>query len=575
MTPPRRRAKRASSPLTVLLAALILVSSACSGGSDEPRLGPTLMQMARTLGSDVMRAIVRGYVPGRSGDIVLIPEPWNVLGNWEGGRAGVRDPRTTHATPWSYHQRVPITLYGPGFIRSNAVVDRAVSMADLAPTFAELLDFEFRAPGGRVLREALLPEAQRPEPPRAIVTAVFDGGGWNVLQEWPDAWPEQRGLMAAGTTFTNATNGSAPSVTAPIHATLGTGAFPRVHGIAENACRLPDGSIGDISFERADFRLMSAETLADAWDRSTANRAWVGVAGYETWHLAMMGRGASAPGGGDADPAVMWDRDETAFWTNTDAYELPAYLPEGSLFDARLSELDASDGARDDRWGDSPLDPDTYQYSANPAFAWYSGQVVLRMAQEEPIGQDDITDLAFFEFKTGDLAGHFWGMESDKFETVWQEQDRILGELVEILDQRIGEGEYVLAVTADHGQTPIAENYDGLRIDRYELAEDVDDRFGVVEAAQPSDMYVDLEELQEEGLTLEEIARFIGDYRYEEGLPSGFDADELPEDVLNERVFAAALPGPFLESLSHTEIEALGPGDYPEADLTSAPDVPL
>jgi hypothetical protein len=166
-------------------------------------------------------------------------------------------------------------------------------------------------------------------------------------------------------------------------------------------------------------------------------------------------------------------------------------------------------------------------------------------------------------------------MESTEFRTVWREQDRVLGDLVRTLDRRIGEGRYVLAITADHGQTPIPENYDGLRIDRYELADDVDERFGVVEAAQPSDMYVDLEELEEEGLTLAEIARFIGDYRYGEGLPTGFEAGDLPAEMLNERVFAAALPGPFLESLSPAEIEALGPGDFPEADLTSPPDLPL
>jgi predicted AlkP superfamily pyrophosphatase or phosphodiesterase len=551
------------------------VGSACSGEGDDTRVGPTLMQMARALGTDVMRSVVRGYVPGRSGDIALIPEPWNVLGNWQGGRAGVRDPRTTHATPWSYHQRVPITLYGPGYIRSGVVVERSVDMADLAPTYAELMDFEFEGADGRVLREALVPRSERPEPPRAIVTAVFDGGGWNVLQEWPDAWPVQRGLMSSGTTFTNATNGSAPSVTAPVHATLGTGVYPRRHGIAENASRLPDGTIGDIALERADFQLMTAETLADAWDRSTGNRAWVGVAGYESWHLAMMGRGAQAPAGGDADAAVLWDREETTFWTNTDAYVLPRYLPGRDVFEGRLSEIDAADGARDGRWGKSPLDPDTYQYTANPAFAWYSGQVILRMALQEPIGLDDITDLAFFEFKTGDLAGHFWGMESRQFETVWREQDRILGELVETLDRRIGEGRYVLAVTADHGQTPIAENYDGLRIDRFELAEDVEDRFGVVEVAQPSDLYVDLAALKEEGLTLEEIARWIGDYRYGEGLPTGFDVEDLTAEELDDRVFAAALPGPFLESLSEEEIDALGPGRYPEADLTSPPDVPI
>jgi hypothetical protein len=550
-----------------------MAATACTSG-EEVRLGPTLMQMARALGTDSVRALVRGYVPGRSGDLALIPKPWHVLGNWEGGRAGVRDPRSTHATPWSYHQRVPISLYGPGYIRENVRTDRSVDVADLAPTFAELLGFEFDAPAGSVLREALVPRTRRPEPPRAIVVAAFDGGGWNVLQEWPDAWPAQRRIMRAGTTYTNATNGSAPSVTAPVHATMGTGAYPRVHGIAENACRLPDGSIGDIALERADLRLMSAETLADAWDLHTGNRAWVGMLGYESWHLAMMGRGA-AVAGGDHDPAILWNRDTTGFWTNTEAYALPEYLPTRSELDVAMDGIDASDGARDGLWGGKPIDPETYQFTANPGFASYYGDLMLRMANNEPIGLDNVTDMAFFEFKTGDLAGHYWGMESRQFESVWRTQDRTFGALVRTLDDRIGEGRYVLAMTADHGQTPIAENYDGLRIDRFELADDVDARFGVVEAAQPSDMYIDLEELEDDGLSLEEIARFIGDYRYGEGIPTGFDPDELPQDLLDRRVFAAALPGPFLESLTPAEIDALGPGRWPESDLTSAPRVPL
>jgi hypothetical protein len=465
---------------------------------------------------------------------------------------------------------VPITLYGPGYIRPEARVDRQVDVADLAPTFAELLDLDFDAPAGSVLEEALVPEAQRPEPPRAIVTVVFDGGGWNVLSEWPDAWPAQRRYMEAGTTYTNATNGSAPSVTAPIHANLGTGAFPRVHGIAENACRLPDGTIGDIALEKADLRLMTAETLADAWDRSTSNRAWVGMVGYESWHLGMMGRG-SASEGGDSDPAVLWDTETNDFWTNTTDYDLPTYLPSQASLGAHVDELDASDGARDGRWGGNLLDPELYQFPGNPAFAQHYGEAMLQMARNEPIGQDDVTDMAFFEFKTGDIAGHVWGMQGRPFKTVWRTQDRIFGELTRILDQRIGEGRYVLAITADHGQTPIAENYGGLRIDRFDLADDIDAVFGVVETAQPSDMYVDHEELEERGLTLTEIARHIGDYRYIEGMPSGFDPDELPSEVLNRRVFAAALPGPFLESLSNAEIEALGPGIYEEGDLTSVP----
>lgn len=569
MTHARPRAPRTRTLGAVVLAAL-LASPGCSAEAEADRLGPTLMQMARHLGSDVVRTLVRGYVPGRSGDIALVPEPWNVLGQWRQGREGVRDPRSTHATPWSYHQRVPISLYGPGYIRPDTRIDRPVDVADLSATLAELLEFEFDAPAGSLLREALVPASRRPEPPRAIVVVVFDGGGWNVLEQWPDAWPAQRRAMRAGTTYTNAISGSAPTVTAPVHATIGTGAFPRLHGIPENACRLPDGTIGEVMFERADLRLLSAETLADAWDRFTANRAWVGMAGYESWHLGMMGHGAAIEGG-DRDESVLWDTKANEFWTNTDAYELPAYLPPRSALDARVAEIDASDGARDGRWGGNLLDPELYQFPGNPAFASYSGEAMLKMARREPIGQDAVTDLAFFEFKTGDIAGHVWGMQSRQFRTVWRTQDRVFGELVRVLDRRIGRGRYVLAITADHGQTPMAENYGGLRIDRFQMAADVDAAFGVVETVQPSDLYVDPDAFEDSGISLEEIARFIGDYRYREGMPAGFDEDRLPSELLDRRVFAAALPGPFLGSLTNAEINALGPGRYAEGDLTSAP----
>jgi hypothetical protein len=40
-------------------------------------------------------------------------------------------------------------------------------------------------------------------------------------------------------------------------------------------------------------------------------------------------------------------------------------------------------------------------------------------------------------------------------------------------------------------------------------------------------------------------------------------------------VFAAAIPGPVLGSLSETDVRRLGPGIYPEGDLTSPPRVPV
>ena len=62
-----------------------------------------------------------------------------------------------HSGPWDYVAEVPLLLYGPGYIRAQGAVDRTVTLADIAPTQGELVGFEFDAPDGAPLTEALVP----------------------------------------------------------------------------------------------------------------------------------------------------------------------------------------------------------------------------------------------------------------------------------------------------------------------------------------------------------------------------------------------------------------------------------
>ena len=105
MKPPlttRARLRVASS----LVAAVVLLASGCTDDAPPgpPPGAPTFDQMARTLGSDVLRLVARGYVPGRSGEIVVIPQPWNVLGQWNGGLRGPDDPRAELDDFYSVHR---------------------------------------------------------------------------------------------------------------------------------------------------------------------------------------------------------------------------------------------------------------------------------------------------------------------------------------------------------------------------------------------------------------------------------------------------------------------------------------
>ncbi|MGH2766459.1 MAG: alkaline phosphatase family protein [Actinomycetota bacterium] len=558
------------------LAALVVwaaVAAACTASSSAPGPppgAPGVREMARSLGSDVVRSLVRGYVPGRSGEILLVPEPWTVVGRWGRAIHGPGDPRTSHATPWAYHQRVPIVLYGPAYMRAAGRPDRPVDVTDIAPTLAEVIGSDFDPPDGSVLGEALRPD-RLPAPPRVVVMVALDGGGWNVLERWPDEWPVLRRLAVEGTTYRNATVGSAPPLTAPIHANMGTGAYPRTHGLPEIVGRLPDGSIEEVYLSEGDPSLLESETLADRWDREWGERAWAGLLGFETWHLGMLGHGAQLEGG-DRDVAVLWERDDLEFWVNEDFYALPEYLPGVEVLGERLRELDRADGAIDGRWQGHDL-RDPAIIPGTPAFVEYQGRALLEMVAREPIGRDEITDLLFVELKAADFGGHVWNMDGQETAAVLRAEDRVVGDLLEAVEDRVGPGGYVVVVTADHGQTPNPLSTGGLRVDRDEVGRDVDRYFGhpIVQEDSPDDIYLDLERMREAGITLEDVARYLGDYRYRDGAAPGTDLSDVPEAVLDRRVFAAALPGPFVERLTASEVAALGPGIFPEGNLTTPP----
>jgi predicted AlkP superfamily pyrophosphatase or phosphodiesterase len=521
--------------------------------------------------------MVRGYHPDTSTDIAFVPEPYNVVVRWSGKGLGtdLADPRTTHPTPWDYHQRVPIAFYGPPWVPAGTVwrTRRGPDVTAIPPTLAHLAGTEF---DGAI---SLLPSDLPARSPKAIVLVVYDGGGWNLLlQQWPRAWPVLRGLMDGGTVFMNATIGSAPAVTSAIHANMGTGTYPSSHGVAEITARLPDGSVGDVFFgEEADPRLLLDPTFADEWDQRNDNEPWVGMIGYESWHLGMMSHGAGWPGG-DRDVAVLWEQEPGLgeFFTNEELYTLPDYLPGEEELQARLDEQDAEDGAIDGFWNGYDL-ADPKVVPATPAFVHHQGEAVLEMLDREPIGDDAVTDLLFIEMKPTDFGGHLWNMVAPEEEQVLRAQDDFLGELVATLDREVGEGEWVLAYTADHGQTPKPETTGGLRIHPDLLGRAVDRYFGleIVQKVTPSGMFLHRDVMTDAGITLEDVARFIGDQRYGDALPKDVDRGAIPEDQLEERVFAAALPSTFLADLTVEDAEDFGPGKFVEGYLTSPVDLPL
>lgn len=104
-----------------------------------------LLRGATSLTDPIERRVLHGFHPARSGDVVIIPEPFKYLGD---------SITATHGSAYSYDTHVPTIIMAPG-ITAGRYFEPA-SPADIAPTIAALI--RVTPPTnvtGRVLIEAI------------------------------------------------------------------------------------------------------------------------------------------------------------------------------------------------------------------------------------------------------------------------------------------------------------------------------------------------------------------------------------------------------------------------------------
>jgi predicted AlkP superfamily pyrophosphatase or phosphodiesterase len=563
--------------ILLLLVSLVIGGAAAAlslrSGESLPGDAPTQVEMARSLGAPIMEHLYRGHVPGRSAEILLVPKPhYFLLGDWDLTTLGTKSLflDSSHPNPWNYLTRVPIILYGPGRVPAGVDNYDEVDISGLAPTYAQLLGLDEFETEAEPLPGALMPGSTKP---RVILTVVIDGGGWNVLQEHPEAWPFIDSLRRRGTSYLNATIGSAPSITGALHATFGTGAYPVDHGIPGNQMRDAAGDNVDTWLQNADPRFLRRPTVSELWDEAHGNRPIVATVSYEGWHLGMIGHGAEREGG-DRDVAVLWEALENTWWINEDYYELPAYLQTTDLATLERYEeaLDNRDGIADGTWFGHTLDEiqDERVRPSTPAFVEFTGDAVVDVLRREGVGRDSLTDMVWIEMKMPDYAGHQFNMTSREVADVILETDEQIARFVRQLNRTAGRGNYIVAVSADHGQQPLPELVGGWRINNKELERDIEDRFGpVVEKITPVDIYLDRDRIEQDGIDPNEIARWLALYELEDNIPEGVPgAERVPEARRDDRLFAGAFTTDFLSSLTPDQIASFGSGDYPESDFT-------
>jgi len=514
-------------------------------------------QAASRLGAEYMELVRRSYRRGRSGDLQLVLAPFNSSNYPQESLSLIpMDRRTSHASIWMYLQRIPLVAYGPGVIEPSDSEER-VSLADLAPTTASLaglVSWPDDRDGG--VLPGLRTTGTRP---KVVVTFVIDGGGWNVLSLWPDAWPVLRRLMREGADYRNAIVGSFPAVTACAHATIGTGAFPWKHGITGHNIR--DGADVRKAYGRAgdaDPSDILLPTLADIAYEESGGQAWVGEIGYQVWHLGMLGHGGrDRP---DAPVGVYFD-EFSRRWAphHPERFRLPAVAPGIERLDAHQASFTPLDV-------DRSFDPSPRQADCcGPPVVTYQGDLIEATFDSEPIGTSGHTDLLYTTYKAPDYTGHIYGMASPWEEIVLREVDAQLGRLVAMLEERFP-GEYAVVVTADHGQCPIPDVVDGVRLDPIQLEELIEEGFGglydPVQSVVPHEVYLDAGRLWDAGATVDDVAAYIRDLRYRQNIGPYVARDAIQQDLLDQEQFAAVFSVDWLERLRTTDPAVFGETSY-------------
>ncbi|HEX9822972.1 MAG TPA: alkaline phosphatase family protein [Actinomycetota bacterium] len=553
--------------LVAMLGSLLLAAACSSGGepdggkasatpsrqspSPEVSISPAptsrFERIACNLPEEFLVRIYNGWDEERNGEIQMLPRRPNFMG------AGL-----PHAGPWDFLQDVPMFWYGPGQVPALGSVRGKVTAADIAPTMGKLVGFDFDAPDGEPLPEVLSEPGAAP--PRLVVLLIWDGAGRNVLAEWADDWPNLQRLRSQGIWYEDATVDSSPSSSAQIHATFGTGAFPHNHKVTGHYLRI-DGEI--VKAWRTGPDILELPTLADAYDKALGNEPVVGAIGTVAIQLGMLGHGAQLRGG-DEDLAVLRELGGTdagvgaegSTWALPshlkDIYDFPGYVNDLPPLETYFPEVDRLDGAADGTWRGHSFDEDNIlQGFTSPARVPFQTRLIDEVLKREPFGRDAVSDLLFINFKLIDEIGHRFTLNNPEMKDSIRAQDRYLPVLIDLLNERVGEGQWVLALTSDHGSTPDPDVSGAFRISQSAVQSGLqgtfdldDDETRVVELTKQTEAFINMEELEQHGFTLEQISAYLMGLKQQDTAIAG---EPVPDP--NQPIFQAAFPSAIMNDL--------------------------
>jgi len=333
--------------------------------------------------------------------------------------------------------------------------------------------------------------------PKLVVMLVVDQMRADYVDKFRGQWTGGlKRLVEEGAWFRDAAYPYAATETCVGHATISTGAFPATHGMIANAwwdrdtqktvtCT-SDPKAKNIGYAGASVKGGdSAERMAVPAFADELRFQGNGATRVVTFSLKA--RAAITMAGHKAD-AVTWLDDTTGAWTTSDVYGAMPFLddypkrnpvkndlgktwglslPESAyLYDEKATGAGPPAG-----WGlnfphplrgkdgNGEADKEFYvQWASSPFADTCLTEFAETAVDSLGLGQGGGTDFLAVGYSSVDYVGHEFGPRSWEIQDILVRLDKDLEELFAHLDKKVGRGNYVVVLSADHGVAPIPED---------------------------------------------------------------------------------------------------------------------
>ena len=325
------------------------------------------------------------------------------------------------------------------------------------------------------------------ERPKLVVCIVVDQMRWDYLYRYQKRYTDGgfKRLLGEGFSCENTMIPYVPSVTAIGHTCIYTGSVPSIHGIAGNNF-VKDGKK---VYCTDDDSVKPVGTTSVAALMSPRN-LWVSTIGDEmkiasngrakVVGVALKDRASILPAGHNPNGAFWFD-DQTGCFITSSYYmdHLPKWVeafndkrlpeqylsqkwntlyPKNTYTESTTDENEYENGIREGVKATLPLNlPELYKKYGYGIIrnTPFGNSLTLDMAKVaidgEQLGADDETDLLAVSCSSTDYIGHQVGTHAIETEDTYLRLDKAIADFLTYLDSKVGKGNYLVFLSADHG----------------------------------------------------------------------------------------------------------------------------